>query len=188
MMPSPIRSLAFGALLVAALPGCERPPFDPPGACDSCPLPATRPPVVRFLSPAAGDRIDRYTLLTASATDDREVTGVEFFRGFGAPDNKDWIKLHPGVIPAAPYVLDLSRYPDRLPADDTFIYLHAVANDIEGNADTATLLVYYAYIPLPSPTAGPTAAARTAFPPPRSGAPGRSGPSAASRAGRAGPP
>ena len=148
MMPASIRPAVL-ALLFASLTGCERPPFDPPGSCDSCPAPVTHPPVVRFVSPAPGARIDRYSQLTAVASDDRGVTGVEFFRAQGFPDNSDWIKLHPGVIPAPPYVLDLSRYQDRLPADDTFVYLHVVAHDIEGNADTATIQVFYAFVPVP---------------------------------------
>lgn len=140
---------AWLPLVVVVLLGCQRPPFDPPGSCDSCPGPARRPPVVAFIGLADGDAITRHSLITVSATDDRQVTGVEFFRALGFVDNSDWIKLHPGEIPAPPFVLDLSRYQDRLPPDDTFVYLHAVAHDIEGNADTATVHVSYVWIPPP---------------------------------------
>lgn len=146
MMPVSIRPVSV-ALLLAALLGCERPPFDPPGSCDSCPAPVSHPPVVSILTPHAGDTITRNSTLLAAASDDRQVIGVEFYRAQGAPDNSDWVKLHPGVIPAQPYYLDLSRYPDRLPPDKTFIYIHAVAYDVEGNADTATVRVLFNWTP-----------------------------------------
>lgn len=182
------RALGRWAPVLVALLGCERPPFTPPGACDTCPYPPTIPPIVNFVTPPPGGRIDRYSIITASATDNKQVTGVEFYWALGFPDNSDWVKLHPGVIPAPPWVVDLSRFQDRLPVDDTFVYLHAVAHDIEGNADTATVNVRYAFVPLPSATGERSAAARIASPPPSSTAPDRLRPPGAARAAPAGPP
>lgn len=147
LMNSRIRIVGRWAPLLAALLGCERPPFSAPGACDSCPPPPTKPPVVHFVSPLNGGQIDRSSLLTVSATDDKQVTGVEFYRAAGDPTNNDWIKLHPGQITAAPWVLDLSRYQDSLPTSIDFIYLHAIAHDIEGNADTDVVFVKFNWTP-----------------------------------------
>ena len=142
-MPAFMRSLTRGVPLLVALLGCGAPPFKPPAFCDSCPLPPTTPPVVRFIAPSPGDTITRSYTLIVAATDDKQVTGVEFFRSLGDPTGADWIKLQPGLIAASPYTLDLSRYPDSLPTTKEFIHLLAVAHDVEGNADTADVTVYF---------------------------------------------
>jgi len=136
MMP-PLRLLArYGALPFLVLLGCNTDSFLPPGPCTAdCPLPPTIPPVVHFVVPVNGGRVRSSTLLIASATDDRQVTGVEFFYS--------WQKVHPGVIGAPPYQMILGKYVAGLPSDSGFIQLEVVAHDVEGNADTAQVLAYY---------------------------------------------
>lgn len=146
-----MRSTTFLRLgSVALLLGCDGALFSEQPYCHhDCPVPPTIPPVVAFLAPTPGARIDRHSILSVSARDDKQLVGVEFYYGYGFPDNHDWVKLHPGIIAAPPYNLDLSRYQLPLPTDDTFVFLHAVAKDIEGNADTATVLAQYALVPPP---------------------------------------
>lgn len=123
-------------VVVLALLACNGDPFTAPARCLSdCPLPLTKPPVVHFITPAPGELVTPNTTLYASATDDRRVTGVEFFHS--------WVKIHPGVIGAPPYRMILGKYPTGLPAFPGTIALEVVAYDIEGNADTEKVVVPY---------------------------------------------
>jgi hypothetical protein len=122
-------------MVVLASLACEGTTFLRPSVCDTCPLPPTIPPVVRFVVPVDGGTVTSSTLLVASATDDRQVTGVEFFYA--------WQKLHPGVIGAPPYQMVLGKYYHEFPTTPGFILLEVVAHDVEGNADTAQVLAQY---------------------------------------------
>lgn len=146
MMPSSATTPRRLGVLALLLLGCGE-PFTPSETClAGCPLPPTVPPVVKFLLPAPGDTVDEESIIAAAASDDRRVTGVQFY--------VSWIKLHPYLIPAGPYRIVLGAYRHGWPACPTPILLQVVALDVEGNADTAKVGVMFVpidYDPLNCP-------------------------------------
>lgn len=131
--------LRYAVVALVALLGCGE-PFKPPEVCvTDCPLPPTKPPKVTFLIPTAGGNVWADSTIYVSATDDRQVTGVELYY--------NWNKLHPGTIAAPPYRMILGKYYHNWPACPGSIFLEAVAHDIEGNADTVQ--IYANFVPAP---------------------------------------
>jgi hypothetical protein len=124
--------LAFGFLIL--LGSCSQGSFSPLGRCEvDCPLPPTVPPVITWVQPTPGAVVGRTSDLVVSATDNVGVERVEFYYsvlGF---------KLHPGSVGAAPYRAVLGKYFDGFPDPAAPIFVYAVAWDLEGNSDTATI-------------------------------------------------
>lgn len=135
MMPGPRPSILGGTFALLLAGGCAGEPFAPPAACGECPLPATVPPKVSFIVPSPGGTVNETTSLTAVATDDRKVAGVQFYYS--------WIKLHPYTIDAGPYQRVLGQYFHGFPICPADILLEVVARDVEGNADTAQVAAHF---------------------------------------------
>lgn len=100
---------------------------------EGCPLPGTIPPVVTWVRPSPGGRVTVESELLVSATDDIQVTHVDFFY-YGH-------RLLPATVAAPPYRIILGQYFHDWPVVGGPMTLTAIGWDVEGNADTANLVV-----------------------------------------------